>query len=114
MHFDLQAAVSKYQSSEISSPFISYGLVVLAICLWWKFTGLDNPSGLPVIGRRWYELGYGKAKQRFRDDCLGTVRSCAKKVSEHSTLIYLKMLSFEFYFCSMEMLSISIPMVVIA
>ncbi|CAG7931717.1 unnamed protein product [Penicillium olsonii] len=82
MHFDLQAAVSKYRSSEISSPFISYGLVVLAIFLWWKFTGLDNPSGLPIIGRRWYELGYGKAKQRFRDDCLGTVRSCAKKYGD--------------------------------
>jgi cytochrome P450 monooxygenase-1 len=85
MVFNLQDAISKYQHFDLSSPYVAYGIAILALCYWWNSTKLDNPSGLPVVGRKWYELGYGKARQRFRDDCLGTVRSCTKKVSDVST-----------------------------
>lgn len=87
MGFNLQDTISKYQNFDLSSTYVTYGIVIFTLCYWWKFTELNNPSGVPVVGRRWYELGYGKAKQRFRDDCLGTVRSCMRKVSEISTSI---------------------------
>jgi len=82
MPFNLEDAISKYRHFELDPSYVFYGLVIFAICYWWKSTSLKNPSGLPVIGRRWYELGNGKAKQRFLDDCLGLVRSCLEKVSD--------------------------------
>ncbi|KAF3028563.1 hypothetical protein E8E15_009557 [Penicillium rubens] len=82
MSFNLEETISKYQHFELNAPYIIYGLVIFALCYWWKSTELKNPSGLPIIGRRWYELGNGKASQRFRDDCLGTVRSCLKKYGD--------------------------------
>jgi cytochrome P450 monooxygenase-1 len=87
MSFNLEDTISKYQHFELKGPHIIYGLVIFALCYWWKSTELKNPSGLPIIGRRWYELGNGKASQRFRDDCLGIVRSCLGKVSDIIILI---------------------------
>lgn len=87
MSFNLKDEFSKFLNFELSSPYIIYGLVLITLCYWWKATELKNPSGLPVIGRRWYELGNGRARQRFRDDCLGIVRSCLKEVSDISILI---------------------------
>lgn len=98
MSFNLEETISKYQHFELNAPYIIYGLVIFALCYWWKSTELKNPSGLPIIGRRWYELGNGKASQRFRDDCLGTVRSCLKKVSDVLILIYYPYLILEFVF----------------
>ncbi|KAJ6006796.1 hypothetical protein N7451_004740 [Penicillium sp. IBT 35674x] len=93
MFFNLKDQISKLQDFELSSPYIFYGVVICALCYWWKATELKNPSGLPVIGRRWYELGNGRARQRFRDDCLGIVRSCLKEVSNISIpMIYADMI----------------------
>ncbi|CAG7995537.1 unnamed protein product [Penicillium nalgiovense] len=82
MSFNLEDAISKYHDFELNGSYIIYGLVVFALCYWSKSTELKNPSGLPIIGRRWYELGNGKASQRFRDDCLGIVRSSLKKYGD--------------------------------
>lgn len=82
----LEIAITKSLSSAVNSPYIFYGLAILIFCSWWKFTELKNPSGLPVVGRRWYELGHFKARQRFRDDCVGLVKGCLEKVSGMSNL----------------------------
>lgn len=74
--------MSRYREFEIGSPFPVYVFFVFVFYYWWRSTELKNPSGLPVVGRRWYELGNGKARQRIRDDCLGIVRSCLAKVSD--------------------------------
>ena len=76
----LEVAISRCRNFDIGSFYVFCGVVFL-FCYWWKSTKLENPSGLPVIGRRWYEIGYGKARERFRRDCLGLVRSCFEKVS---------------------------------
>jgi cytochrome P450 monooxygenase-1 len=84
MTFNLEDIISKYQRSEIGSPYPIFVIFVIALCYWWKSTELENPSGLPIVGRKWYELGNGKARQRVRDDCLGIVRSSLQKVSNIS------------------------------
>lgn len=114
MSFNLRDEISKYQHLELSSPYIFYGIFVVILCCWWKSTELKNPSGLPVIGRRWYELGSGKARQRFRDDCLGIVRSCLEKVSDILVLINCPYLILNSSLSSMEMRSICIPTLGIA
>ncbi|EED17308.1 cytochrome P450, putative [Talaromyces stipitatus ATCC 10500] len=78
MSFRLEVAISRCRNFEIGSFYV-FCCVVFLFCYWWKSTKLENPSGLPVIGRRWYEIGYGKASERFRHDCLGLVRSCLEK-----------------------------------
>lgn len=88
MSFHLEDPISKLRDIEIRSPYIVYGVIILTLWYWWKSTELKNPSGLPVIGRRWYEIGNGKARQRIRDDCLGIVRSCLKKVCHVPILVY--------------------------
>lgn len=82
----LHEVILKYEKFEADSVFLLYGLLAFVVYYFWKSTELKNPSGLPVIGRRWYELGNGRARKRFRDDCLGLVRSCQKKVSDHSNM----------------------------
>lgn len=113
MSLHLEDAILKLRDIEISSPYIFYGGIIFLLCYWWKSTQLNNPSGLPVIGRRWYEIGNGKARQRIRDDCLGVVRSCLQKVCDVPILVYyfsdLCLLS-----SSMEMRSISIRILDIA
>lgn len=81
MSFNLEDAISRYRHFQLNPSYVFYSLVIIVICYWWKSTSLKNPSRLPVIGRKWYELGNGKAKQRYLDDCLGLVRSCLEKVS---------------------------------
>lgn len=97
MYFHLEDAISRYRDFEIRSPYIFYGVIIFVICYWWKYTKLNNPSGLPVIGRRWYEIGNGKARERFRDDCLGLVRSCFEKVSRLPGLVYCPHFFFFFF-----------------
>jgi cytochrome P450 monooxygenase-1 len=82
MSLSLKDKVLRYQNLEFNAPYIFYGLVICLLGYLWKSTQLKNPSGLPVIGRRWYELGNGRARQRFREDCLGVVRSSLEKVSD--------------------------------
>ena len=108
MPFNLEDLISKYRDSELTSPYIYYGLVIFLFCYWWKSTTLENPSGLPVIGRKWYELGNGKAKKRFRDDSLGLVRSCQEKVRSRPILNRCLPSNSRFLSTSMEMLSICI------
>lgn len=95
MSLHLEDAIAKLRDIEIRSPYIFYGVIIFILCYWWKSTALNNPSGLPVIGRRWYEIGNGKARQRIRDDCLGIVRSCLQKVCHVPILVYYR-LSFQF------------------
>lgn len=59
---------------------------------------MKNPSGLPVVGRRWYEIGNGKARARYRDDCLAIVRSSIKKVRNSQSLIRSKVVLFNVIF----------------
>ncbi|OQE02539.1 hypothetical protein PENSOL_c002G05991 [Penicillium solitum] len=86
MSLHLEDAIPKLRDIGIRSPYIFYGVIIFILCYWWKSTELNNPSRLPVIGRRWYEIGNGKARQRIRDDCLGIVRSCLQK---HGDAFYL-------------------------
>lgn len=88
MSLHLEDAIPKLRDIGIRSPYIFYGVIIFILCYWWKSTELNNPSRLPVIGRRWYEIGNGKARQRIRDDCLGIVRSCLQKVCHVPILVY--------------------------
>src|SRR3569623_655973 len=82
MSFLLQDPIPKLRDFGIWSPSILHGVIVFIIYYVWKYTDLKNPSGLPVVGRRWYEIGNGKARTRFRDDCLAIVRASFKKLSQ--------------------------------
>ena len=44
-----------------------------------------NPSNLPVLNnRKWFELGYGKATQRYNSDPLGMLKSGFQNVRTSS------------------------------
>lgn len=88
MSLRLEDAISRYRDLEITSPYFFYGVVLFVLFYWWNHSKLKNPSRLPVIGRKWYEIGNGKARTRFREDCLGIVRSCLEKVGHVSDLPY--------------------------
>ncbi|KAJ5109744.1 hypothetical protein N7532_002389 [Penicillium argentinense] len=63
--------------------YIILGIAALILFfIWTKSAELQNPSRLPVIGRKWYELGYGKARRRFQTGAPRLVKDCLEKYGD--------------------------------
>lgn len=86
--FLVNSTTSNVSFDDLSNPrysILGFAIFVLFL-IWHNSPKLQNPSGLPVVGRKWYELGYRNARDRFLTGAPHVIKDSIKK---HGDAFYL-------------------------